>query len=1159
MNPVAEQLCGWPATEAVGRNLEEVFRIVNAESRASAPNPVPKALQMAVATGLANDTLLLSRDGREIPIADSCAPILGSGGRVEGAVLVFRDVTESYRQRKLLEESEQRYRLLFDNAVSALAVHQLVRDTGGRVVDTVVLNVNCRFEAETGFSREEVLGRRFSQWYPYSEAERQRWLERFAAVERTGEAMTVEEAVNPINRWMLVHIWRVAPGTVGVALMDVTRIRQAEAKAERLGRLLEASQNEIYIFDAETLRFEQASRSALEQLQYTLDELRRLTPLDLKPEFNWASFERLLAPLRSGAQRRIRFQTLHRRKDGSTYPVDVRLELIGEAGRRYYLAVIEDVTARLEAELQMKAVFESAPVGLAVVSASDGRLLHWNAAFSELLGWKKDDNGMQGLQHLPTLATNANALPDWFYQCLSEAVRVGHAESEGQFVSSGGRQVWCSIRMSRIDLPGTSEVLCVVQDLTEQKLAELRLAESEQRYRAIVEHSADLVWTLTTEGRISYASPSWGRVTGYRPDQVVGRQIRDGIYPEDWPAAWRTLQDLVNGRKAEASLSYRVLHADGSWRWHEGRVKAVLDRDGEVKLIVGVSHDVTDRKAAEQLLAHQMRELEESRQAEQEKSAQLQRLMEELESEKTRAEQANLAKSDFLARMSHEMRTPLNAIIGMGQLLREQVSGSGLAEQVEVILSSARNLLHLIEELLDLSAIEAGRLSLQISPFHVEELLDSVASEAAVLAGRKGLELLCWVGKEVPQDLSGDFRRLRQILLNLVNNAIKYTSRGQVRVQLSWRPQDGDSKKGLLEIQVEDTGPGIPVDKIPLIFERFSRLEQAGANLKEGAGLGLAIVKELAEMMGGDVTVSSLVGQGSTFTVTIPLSVVDTPGLVEAGHGSVLPTKVLILTADKARAACASALLSRIGADPVVFDSPEKAIAWSRLQDALSGSEALLVWAAEFSPEEAAQLAGQLCGHPNDALRLILIDDIGLASEKAHRDYIRLPRVLCPAVFRRLWTTWPGPKSAAAERAIEEAPATVTSQSETKHRPRVLVAEDNLLNQRVIAGLLGKLGVDCDLVANGREAVQRYEENSYALIFLDLSMPEVDGISATRRIRDIESSRNARPTPIIALTAHVYEDDKHRCFEAGMQDFLAKPVSLTDLAAMLDRWLPRKP
>ncbi|MGQ9918952.1 MAG: PAS domain S-box protein [Bryobacteraceae bacterium] len=1156
MNPVAEQLCGWPGAEAVGRNLEEIFRIVNAESRALAPNPVPKALQMAVATGLANDTLLLSRDGREIPIADSCAPILGSGGRVEGAVLVFRDVTESYRQRKLLEESEQRYRLLFENAVSALAVHQLVRDTGGRVVDTVVLSVNCRCEAETGLSREEVLGKRFSQWYPYGEAGRQPWLERFAAVERTGEAMTVEETVDPINRRMLVQIWRVAPDTVGVALMDVTRIRQAEAEAARLGRLLEASQNEIYIFDAETLRFEQASRSALEQLQYTLDELRQLTPLDLKPELNRASFERLLAPLRAGAERRIRFQTLHRRKDGSTYPVDVRLELIGEAGRRYYLAVIEDITARLEAELQMKAVFESAMVGLAVVSASDGRLLRWNAAFSELLGWKRDENRMQGLQHLPTLATGANALPDWFDRCLTEAVRVGHAASEGQFVSSGGRQVWCSVRLSRIDLPGASEVLCVVHDLTERKLAELRLAESEQRYRAIVEHSADLVWTVTPDGRISYASPSWARITGHQPETMQGRWIRDGIHPEDWPAAWRVLQDLVDGRKAEASLAYRVLHADGSWRWHEGRGMAVRQPGGKVSVIVGVSRDVTDRKAAEQMLASKMRELEESRQAERERAAQLERLMRELEAEKARAELASLAKSTFLARMSHEMRTPLNAIIGMGQLLREQVSDSGLTEQADVMLSSARNLLHLIEELLDLSAIEAGRLSLQIAPFDVEELLDSVASEAAVMAGHKRLELLFWVGKEVPRELSGDLRRLRQILLNLVSNSIKYTSRGQVRVRLSWQPQDGDSEKGLLELQVEDTGPGIPVDKIPLVFERFSRLEQAGANLKEGTGLGLSIVKELTELMGGEVTVSSLVGQGSTFTVKIPLSVVDTPGLVEAGLDSVLPTKTLILTADKARAACASALLSRLGADPIVFDSPARAIAWCRLRDTLSGSDALLVWEGEFSPEEAVQLAGLLCRSPNDALRLYLVDDIGSSLEQARGDYIRLPRALSPAVFRRLWTQ-PQPKTATAERVNHGATTNSQSQSGPKHRSRVLVAEDNLLNQRVIAGLLGRLGVDCDLVTNGRDAVQRLEQNRYDLVFLDLSMPEMDGLAAARLIRDLESRRNAQPTPIIALTAHAYEDDKRRCFEAGMQDFLAKPVSLTELAAMLDRWLPQ--
>ena len=1159
MNPVAEQLCGWPATEAVGRNLEEVFRIVSAETRAPAPNPVPDALQMAIATSLANDTLLLSRDGREIPIADSCAPILGTGGRVEGAVLVFRDVSESYRQRKSLEESEQRYRLLFGNAVSALAVHQLVRDADGRVVDTVVLSVNSRFEAETGLSREEVLGKRFSHWYPYGEAERQPWLERFAAVERTGQAMTVEEPVTPIGRRMLVQIWRVTPDMVGVSLLDVTKLRQAEADAERLGRLLEASQNEIYIFDADTLRFEQASRSALEQLQYSLEELRRMTPLDLKPEFNWASFDRLLQPLRSGAERRIRFQTRHRRKDGSTYLVDVRLELLGEGSRRYFLAVIEDITARLESELRMKAVFESSAVALATVRPSDGRLLHWNSAFAELLGWSDSSNPVRHLQDLTAGGNDAPRRLAWLDECFAKAVQTGHAASEGQLVTLGGRQIWCSLQLSRMDLPGGSEILWVAHDLTERKLAELQLAESEQRYRAIVEHSADLVWTVTPDGRIRYASPSWTRVTGHRPETMLGRWIRDGIHPQDWPAAWRTLQDLLDGRRAEASLAYRVLHADGSWRWHEGRGMAVREAGGEVKLIVGVSRDVTDRKAAEQVLARQMRELEESRQAEQEKSAELRRLMQELEGEKKRAEQASRAKSDFLARMSHEMRTPLNAILGMAQLLREQVSGIGLAEQVEVVLSSARNLLHLIEELLDLSAIEAGRLSLQMAPFGVEALLDSVASEAAVMAGRKRLELLCWAGKEVPRELSGDFRRLRQILLNLVSNAIKYTDRGQVRVRLSWQSKDGDSIQGLLGLQVEDTGPGIPANKIPLVFERFSRLEHTGQNTREGVGLGLAIVKELAERMGGNVAVASLIGQGSTFTVTIPLGVVAGPRQVDREDGPASAGQTWVLTADKARAACASALLSRLGVDAPVFESPEKSVRWSRQDDTLYGPDALLVWEDEFAPEEACQLAQLLRGERGGEVRLFIIGDDSSQFEQERMRYTRVPRGLSPAVVRRFWVQPPPQaKTHPEDKQNEQDVASPPTASATGRR-RVLVAEDNLLNQRVIAGLLRRLGLDCDLAANGREAVERYKGNCHDLVLLDLSMPEMDGLTAARMIRELESHRNTSPVPIIALTAHAYEDDKRRCFEAGMQDFLTKPVALTDLAAMLDRWIPQSP
>lgn len=556
----------------------------------------------------------------------------------------------------------------------------------------------------------------------------------------------------------------------------------------------------------------------------------------------------------------------------------------------------------------------------------------------------------------------------------------------------------------------------------------------------------------------------------------------------------------------------------------------VLGADGQAVAVVGVSRDVTDRKSAEEALVRQMREIEETREAERRKSEQLERLMRELEQEGRRAEQASRAKGDFLARMSHEMRTPLNAVIGMGQLLREEARSPEQAERVEILLSSARNLLHLIEE-----------------------LLDSVTAELAVMAAHKRLELLCWAEPGVPGSVIGDFRRVRQMLLNLGSNAVKYTQQGQVRIRLDWRPE-GELRAGQLVLEVEDTGPGIPAGKIPLIFERFTRLEAETGSRVEGVGLGLAVVRELAQRMGGEVTVSSQIGRGSRFSVTVPLLATETQ--VGAREPN-LPAPVWILTADPARARCAAALLSRLAVQTELFDSPRQAVSASgREGGQFPGS--LLVWSDELGPREALELAQVLAREPATPPRVFLVG--GEAREgsggDSAEDVVYLPAALSPAVIARAL----GQGRAEPAVAAIPTPAAPSRRSEGRprptSRPRILVAEDNLLNQKVIAGLLRRLGLDCDMASSGREALQALQSQNYDLVLLDISMPEIDGLTTARRIREREAALQIPGIPIVALTAHAYEEDRRRCLEAGMNDFLAMPISLQTLSAVLNRWLP---
>jgi PAS domain S-box-containing protein len=1299
MNPVAERLCGWTAAEAAGRPLEEVFRIVNAHTLEPAPNPVPRVLAEGVTAGLANDTLLVRRTGETTPIADSCAPILGESGRPIGAVLVFRDVSELYRIQQRLAESERRYRLLTENALAAIAIHEIVRDAEGRAIDTVLRAANARFREESGLNPDELIGKKLSEWLP--EAEASRWLARMEAVAGGGEALLIEDDSVRLQRRYLVQIWRVAPDLVGVSFLDVSRIRDAERRAARLGRLLEASSNEVYVFDADTLRFVEASQSALDALGYTLDELCKLTPLDLKRGFSREQFDALLEPLRKGERPWIRFRTHHHRKDGGTYPVEVRLEILDEGPRQLFLAVIENLTEKEEAEQkwrrehdQLVAVVSSARDAIVMLD-QDRRVRLWNPAAEDLFGVTADqahgkclgrlialepaqsetaeavalrrwllceagqlpaarlasftastrsgrrisvelslapteiggnphyvavlrdvsepvrlrnaladserwhralfeqaaipmavfdvetlalresnaafrcwlDSGLcdgQGL-HLPELAASDElhgpADADRLRDAVREARIYGRSSLEWWVGRPGGKRFWCLTTIAQVEDVAGAKLLVSFQDLTARRTAERRLAESEQRYRVIVEHAADLVWTVSRDGRITYASPSWHRVAGYRPEELVGQDFRSGVHPEDLPEAIRILDDLFEGRAHEAALTYRVRHADTSWRWHEGRAVAVRDDEGRTISVVGVSRDVSQRRAAEEELARKMRELELSRQSDKAKAEALAQAMEQLEEARLRAERASQAKTDFLARMSHEMRTPLNAIIGMAVLLMDRVHGLE-AEYVEAILSSSRNLLHLIDELLELTAIESGNLRLETEPFSPAQLIDDVVNELGLAATSKGLELLCSIQPETPPVLVGDPRRLRQILTNLVSNAVKYTREGEVRIALGWtkgEPAAGSNLSGKLQICVEDTGPGIPTEKIPLIFEKFLQLEETRTPRAGGVGLGLAIVRQLVDRMGGEITVDSVQGRGTSFRVVLPIQ--QGPADALPGDGREPGGRVWVLSSRSQRRQSAASLLRWLGAD--VSEADSLASSLRQLRESQPERAAFLLWEDECMEDELLffpQWVANLTGSP-PAILLAVRDSATAESHAVGVVTVRTP--LRPSDLREALHGASVSSLAAAvsdREAGPNQPAVWSNRTDsvttTGDRPRVLVAEDNILNQRVAAGMLAKLGLEYDIVSDGRQALEALRNNCYDVALIDVSMPEMDGIEVAQAVRVLcEQGRLKRPS-LVALTAHVLPEERKRCLEAGMDDFLAKPVSLQTMTEVLSRWIP---
>jgi PAS domain S-box-containing protein len=750
-----------------------------------------------------------------------------------------------------------------------------------------------------------------------------------------------------------------------------------------------------------------------------------------------------------------------------------------------------------------------------------------NPAFSRIFGYTPEDCAGRGVREL-----------------------IVPAEGEASFqenadVVLGGKIVWGT--MTRKTKNGTlvyvesyavpvyasgeqCGIVAVYQDVTQRVMAENALRQSEEVFRMLSATAPVGIFQTDPLGTPVYVNARLTEITGITAEQSLANRWSDSIHPEDraralerWSKAVQTGEDLMD--------EHRVVKPDGEIVWVAVRARWARESDRRLQSFVGVIEDITAIRKAH----------EEMRQA------------------KETAEVASRTKSEFLANMSHEIRTPLNGIVGMTDLALDTELTPEQREYLDTVKLSADALLTVINDILDFSKIEAGKIDLEALDFGIRDALETTMKTIAVRADEKGLELLCEIAPEVPEVVCGDFSRLRQIIVNLLGNAIKFTDEGEVALKVELESQT--DSVCILHFVASDTGIGIPVEKQESIFDAFSQADNSTTRKYGGTGLGLSISVRLVAMMGGKIWVRSEVGRGSQFHFTVQMGVADSKP-VEIG--SLAPpeilrgVKVLVVDDNSTNRRILEGMLKRWEMKSTSVDSGEAAL--SRLFEAqeLDDPYALIVTDMHMPEMDGFTLIERIrqmrgfsaavvvmltsAGHRGDAARC---QELGISAyllKPIRQSELReaMARVLgAPAKYGAI------PLVTRYSMGDGRDPANIL---------RVLLAEDNAVNQRLASRLLEKRGHIVQVVANGREALAVLEKETFDLIFMDVQMPEMDGFEATAAIRKKEQGSEVRQ-PIIALTAHAMKGDRERCVSAGMDGYLSKPIRAQELDEILGKYL----
>ncbi len=1095
--------------------------------------------------GETQDCDLLTADGGRIPVHKTVAPITFRGSKC--LIETFTDITELRRTQETLAASEAQLRLILDSA-----------DVGVFIVDKethTILFANRKTLTLFGGTAEEVCGRLCHEYIclakcgecPVTDLGRVIEAAERELVTSTGGRIPILKTVR--------HIVYMGRECLIESFVDITQLKAAEAAVreseEHFMEVLYASNDPILLVadgafvdcnDSAARLFGRTSR----------EEMLQAHPSDLSPPVQpdgVPSKEKANAMMQAALERGFhRFEWAHVTPDGRDFFVEVSLLRIVFKGKTLLHSVCRDITEQKRAEAELERHRER----LIVATKGMGLGIWEHLLDDNTLYW--DEQMLAVYDVAPEEFTHH--FSDWERRLLPEAREAAKREFERQLAA--GNDIYMEYPM--VDRSGAIRhiaakgiifrdgagrpvrTLGIGYDITARKNAEQALRKSEQRLTELAEQGRTVVWELDAEGMFTYVSPVSVLVYGYQPGEIAGRMHFESLHPEEGREEFAELiRDMFERKESMQGIENPILKKDGSVVWVSTNGIPVLDRNGNLTGYQGSDTDITERRQARERLELANRDLAAA-------IARANALARE-------AQAASLAKSRFLANMSHEIRTPMNGVIGMTGLLLDTELNAEQRRYAEVIHRSGEALLALINDILDFSKIEAEKLELEEIDFDLRAAVEDVAELLALRAQEKGLEFVCRIAPGTPTLLRGDPGRIRQVLNNLGGNAVKFTDAGEVALTFSGAElPDG---KVRLRAEVRDTGIGIPAEKAGSIFNVFEQADASTTRRFGGTGLGLAISRRLVELMGGEIGVESAVGAGSLFWFTALLGRQAETGVPALNPAEIRGAHVLVLDDSRTNRLVLSEQLEAWGVRHEEVADAQAAL--DRLRGAAAAGDPfrLVITDMQMPAMDGEQFGEAVKAVPElREIRLIMMTSIGQRGDarrlrqSGFSAYLTKP-VKQSDLYDCLATVLGTPD------AGESAPLITRYRlSEARRgRARILAAEDNPVNQMVIRRVLEKLGFHADVVSNGKEAVEALARAPYDLVLMDVQMPELDGLEATRIIRSGEAGAVNPGLPVIAMTAHALKGDRDRCLEAGMDDYVTKPIDPARLLEVLEKWL----